>query len=260
MSWRSCTTALSLALAFMTWSFGRFDALGEVVDAKPPGRGFVRLFDGRTLAGWHVSGKTGHGTGGRWEVVDGAIVGRQDPPGQGGILITDRQFEDFELIIEAKPDWGVDSGIFLRSTEDGRAYQVMVDYHAGGNLGGIYGEGLPGGLHHRTYSLDEGGGVVPTPELSGRQRLRFRPEDWARLWRKDDWNQFRIRIRGNPPEIMVWINGRLVTHFQDRVKRLPDKGGIALQVHGGGDTSALAVRYRNIWVRPLTPASPVPNF
>ena len=35
-----------------------------------------------------------------------------------------------------------DSGLFLRSTEDGKAWQAMIDYHSGGNLMGIYGEGL----------------------------------------------------------------------------------------------------------------------
>jgi hypothetical protein len=225
-----------------------------------PGRGFVPLFDGKTLSGWHVSSKTPHGSGGRWEVVDGAIVGKQDPPGQGGILITDKQFEDFELIIDVKPDWGIDSGIFLRSNEQGQCYQVMVDYYAGGNIGGIYGEGLPNGLHHRTYDLNERGEVVPNKALSGGEPLRFKPEDWPRVWKRDDWNRLRIRIWGNPPTITVWLNGRLITEFTDTKKRLPNRGGIALQVHGGGDTSALAVRFRDIWFRALTPPSPVPNF
>ena len=40
-------------------------------------------------------------------------------------------------------DFGPDSGLFLRSTDNGKCYQAMIDYHAGGNLMGIYGEGLP---------------------------------------------------------------------------------------------------------------------
>ena len=59
--------------------------------------GFVSIFDGKTLKGWHVSAKTGHSgasdhkTGGRWVVEDGAIIGSQDTPGNGGIVITDKQ-------------------------------------------------------------------------------------------------------------------------------------------------------------------------
>ena len=74
---------------------------------------------------------------------DGAIVGEQDPPGSGngGILLTDRTFGDFEVTLEVKPDWGVCSGLFLRSTEKGQCYQVMIDYREKGNIGEIYREG-----------------------------------------------------------------------------------------------------------------------
>jgi hypothetical protein len=37
----------------------------------------------------------------------------------------------------------------------------------------------------------------------------------------------------------------------DTEKRLGDKGGIALQVHGGGDYTKQFVRYRNIRVKEL---------
>ena len=46
--------------------------------------------------------------------------------------------------LEMKNDFGPDSGLFLRSTEDGKAWQAMIDYHKDGNLMGIYGEGLGG--------------------------------------------------------------------------------------------------------------------
>jgi hypothetical protein len=75
------------------------------------------LFNGRDLAGWHVNRKrVGHGTGGRWEVEDGAITGGQDPPGNGGLLFSDGTYGDFELSVEIRPDWGIDSGLFVRST------------------------------------------------------------------------------------------------------------------------------------------------
>src|SRR5437867_3871589 len=111
---------------------------------------FQPLFDGLTLKGWHVSAKTGHShasknqSGGKWVVQDGAIVGSQDVPGNGGIIITDDQFGDFEVALEMNNDFGPDSGLFLRSTEDGKAWQAMIDYHANGNLMGVYGEGKLG--------------------------------------------------------------------------------------------------------------------
>src|SRR5688572_28465938 len=112
--------------------------------------GFESLFDGKSLKGWHVSAKTGHSrasknmSGGKWVVENGAIVGSQDIPGNGGIVITDEQFGDFEVALEMNNDFGPDSGLFLRSTEDGKAWQAMIDYHANGNLMGLYGEGIGG--------------------------------------------------------------------------------------------------------------------
>src|SRR5690349_13392955 len=102
--------------------------------------GFVPIFDGKTLQGWHPSAQTGHSatskhqSGGRWVVENGAIIGSQDIPGNGGILITDRKFGDYEIVLEMNNDFGPDSGLFLRSTEDGTAYQAMIDYHHDGNL------------------------------------------------------------------------------------------------------------------------------
>ena len=84
--------------------------------------GFVSLFDGQSLKGWHVSGKTGHSrasgnkSGGKWVIENSAIVGSQDIPGNGGIVITDEQFGDFEVVLEMNNDFGPDSGLFLRST------------------------------------------------------------------------------------------------------------------------------------------------
>jgi hypothetical protein len=37
----------------------------------------------------------------------------------------------------------------------------------------------------------------------------------------------------------------------DTEKRLPDSGGIALQVHGGGDYRDTYVRYRNLRIKRL---------
>ncbi|MBY0460073.1 MAG: DUF1080 domain-containing protein, partial [Gemmataceae bacterium] len=74
------------------------------VRAEPPkpekfdDKDFVTIFDGKTLKGWTVSAKTGHSrtsknkSGGKWEVKDDAIVGSQDEPGNGGILITEKQY------------------------------------------------------------------------------------------------------------------------------------------------------------------------
>lgn len=220
-------------------------------------RGFVTLFDGKTLQGWHVSSKTGHSgtsghkSGGKWVVEDGAIVGSQDLPGNGGIVITDEQFSDFEVVLEMNNDFGPDSGLFLRSTEDGRAWQAMIDYHAGGNLMGVYGERLGGDPHVRNFSF--GGKPTEIRAEAAPVPLPVLPESWPSFWRHGQWNELRARIVGNPPIMTTWINGVKFMEWAEKEKRHPDSGGVALQVHGGGDFTKQFVRYRNIRVRKLTP-------
>lgn len=220
--------------------------------------GFVPLFDGKSLAGWHVSAKTGHSraskneSGGKWVIEEGAIVGSQDIPANGGIIITDKKFKDFEVKLEMKNDFGPDSGLFLRSTEDGKAWQAMIDYHSNGNLMGIYGEGLGGKPHVRNYSFKQKVTEID-PKKTGEPptELPVLPGAWPYFWRADQWNELRARIVGNPPHITTWINGVKIMEWQETEVRHPAEGGIALQVHGGGDHTKEFVRYRNIQVKEL---------
>jgi len=95
--------------------------------------GFTPIFNGRDLSGWHISKTNHHGTTPDFRVVHGAIVGTQNPREQGGILLTDKKYRNVEVYMEVKPDWGCDSGLFLRSSEAGEAYQVMLDDLPGGS-------------------------------------------------------------------------------------------------------------------------------
>lgn len=220
--------------------------------------GFVSIFDGKSLKGWHVSTKTGHSrasgnkTGGKWEVKDGAIVGSQDIPGNGGIIVTDEKYTDFEVSLEMNNDYGPDSGLFLRSTETGKAWQAMIDYHANGNLMGIYGEGLGGKPHVRNYSFKTKVTDITT-KPTGKPPVAFPvlPDAWPYFWRHGQWNQLRARIEGNPPHITTWINGVKIMEWKETEVRHPDSGHIALQVHGGGDYTKQYVRYRNVQVKKL---------
>ncbi|MGQ9589999.1 MAG: 3-keto-disaccharide hydrolase [Planctomycetota bacterium] len=178
-----------------------------------PLEGFEDLFDGRTLTGWkRHEGLPGHGVAGKWHVEDGAIVGVQDPPGEGGFLTTYRSFRDFEVEFETKIDWPFDSGAFLRTGPTGRSHQVTLDWRPGGEIGAIY---IPWGP----------GFVCHAPE-------------GAKRFKKDEWNKIRISCAGEPARIRVWVNGAEVTDFQHTEKTtegVPPEGTFSLQVHPGGE-------------------------
>jgi hypothetical protein len=247
-------------IPILLFAFG-FAIAFSAVDAgeKKKDDGFVSIFDGKSLDGWHVSAKSGHSgksknkSGGKWVVTDGYITGTQDEPGNGGIIVTDMKYKNFEVVLEMKSDFGLDSGLFLRSTDDGKAYQAMIDYYEGGNLMGIYGEGL-GGFHFRNFSF------LATPDKikvdiqgKGTTAPPVAPDKWAAFWKHGEWNELKARIEGNPPKVTTWIKGVKFMEWTDTEKRLPDDGGIALQVHGGAPDRFFGktVRYRNIRVKPL---------
>lgn len=140
----------------------------------------VSIFNGTDLKGWHVSRSSHQGTTGNFYVEAGAIVLKQNPYGQGGVLLSDKKYGDFELFVEAKIDSFCNGGIFLRSTESGQAYQVEL--------------ALPGGHG----------------DLLGERLEISRPAKAVgiqNVWKPGDWNKFRIRMTGAVPRITLWVNG-----------------------------------------------------
>jgi hypothetical protein len=114
---------------------------------------------------------------------------------------------------------------------------------------GVYGEGLSGGISLRNFDfLDE---VTKIKEHECPFKLPVSPEKWPEFWKHGAWNELRARITGNPPAVVTWIKGVKFMEFTDKEKRHADRGGIALQVHGGGDFTKQFVRYRNIRVKVL---------
>jgi hypothetical protein len=223
---------------------------GEAPVAFPAPTGFTSIFDGKTTSGWDLTA-CGHGTGGKWEVIDGALAGDQDKPGNGGIMLSTEQYGDFELSMDIAPDWGVCSGIFLRSNTKGQCYQIMVDYHTDGNVGGIYGEGT-GGFNVRNYDFAKDSQTIVVRDKPDRGGIPLTEAQGKTLYFHDDWNHIDAKMTGNPPTIDVWLNGVHVSHYMDTEKRLPDKGHIGVQVHGGGGwPMGKKTRFKNIHIMPL---------
>ena len=192
--------------------------------------GFTPIFNEKDITGWHVSETNHHGNSKGWTVENGILTGAQDRPGHGGILVTDKSYKNYEIYLEVNADWGCDGGLFLRSTEAGEAYQVMIDYLPGGSVGGVYGEGL-------------------------KDVASFAAPGWQQYWKKGEWNTIRARIEGDIPHITVWMNGTRITNWTDTANHLPGgvvDGHIALQVHMGNRwVEGGKHRFRNIAIHEL---------
>lgn len=216
-------TKASLLMIAAILSAGVASLLGAAETQK----GFKNLFDGKSLRGWVVRNEAGHGWGSDWEVADGSIAGIQEWPGSWGMLATRQKFGDFELRLEVRTEWPIDSAVMLRSSFDGRAYQVLIQTHEGGDVGGVSGR-LIGEFH-------------------------VAAKDWKKAWKKNDWNRIKIIIKGNPPEIHTWLNGKHMVDFKDKSEkpRLPKKGHIALAVYGTDECFNNRVYFRNITIRKI---------
>jgi hypothetical protein len=237
---RHCLLVPALLLALVL-SPGLRAAAGPAAPlTQTPLTGFTALFNGRDTTGWHFSRTVHHGTTGQATVEDGAIVLRQEPFGQGGLLLTDKRYRDFELYLETDINPGYNSGIFFRSTEGGSAYQIELTGAA--STGNLLGENLA---------------VSQTA-----QATRF-----AEVWKAGAWNSFRLRVTGDAPKITLWINDVQMWEVQqpknDKIAGEVD-GFIGLQLHWTAPTSAAgssmgpttwkpggALRFRNLFIKEL---------
>ena len=200
------------------------------------------IFNGKDLTGWHTSRTSHQGTNGNFYVEDGAINLKQYPYGQGGVLLTDRKYADFELFVEVKIDSFCNGGIFLRSTESGQAYQVELAV-PGANAD-LFGERM---------------------EIS----VPGKAESIQRVWKAGDWNAFRIRMTGAIPRIALWVNDVKMWDVQQpqndfiagategmigfqshwMAQYLPTPGGFNMP---GAWRPGAAHRFRNVKIKELT--------
>jgi hypothetical protein len=184
------------------------------------------LFDGRTMKGWKLMAVHGGG-GGVWVVENGALVADQGKDHTGGLLGTEQKYADFEIELEFQADYPVDTGLFLRTRDDGMGYQITIDYRDGGFVGSLYAPAAGGFL--------------------------VQYADWKKVYKEKGWNRLRARIEGFPAHIIAWLNDTKTIDFTDPQERYPRQGVIGLQVHGGagawGEHSK--ARFRHLRLREI---------
>ncbi|MEM1108541.1 MAG: DUF1080 domain-containing protein [Planctomycetota bacterium] len=250
---------------------------------------YESLFDGETLAGWHImqvpENHNYHAVPENFYVEDGAIHCFQLPNKKGGLLLTDRKFGDFELELEFQSDWGCDSGVFLRCTEDGKAIQILNDYLSWGTIGFVYGQGTGDYMSRPLVLYEKDGQILVKDNYDGVEidKLTYAmdAETWNATFKPGEWNTLKVRCVGHEPYITTWINGEKLMEFDgtvfagrhlrdsgkrnwdapsswdaEKVQRITgNRGSIALQLHPAGKWNRWkpggTARYRNIHILDL---------
>lgn len=207
---------------------------------------WVTLFNGKTINGWHSYSKDA-AVG--WLIEDGSLT----PDGTGGDLVTDKEYENFDLEFDFKIPPGSNSGVLYKVVEkpeikrtvfSGPEYQIIDD---------------------KGYVWKSADGKIlqlKDSQLSGANYDMDAPTDLSAVKPAGEWNKGRIVVNNN--QIEHYLNGKKIVEYQygsDNWKaRLAKskfaewpyatahaKGKIALQNHNVKEK----VWFRNIRIREL---------
>ena len=223
-------------------------AIAAGLNEPPPG--YTALFNGKDLAGWRggdtfdhrkllamtpearaaqikkwtdsmkaLNDQTGKP---HWYAENGELVN----DGLGAYATTEKDYGDFELLVEYRTVPKADSGIYLRGVPQVQIWDSTEKEKA--NIGADKGSG---GLWNNSAGAP------------GKDPLVLADKPFG------EWNQFRIRMVG--ARVSVWLNDQLVVdhahmeNYYDRKAAVPKSGPIQLQTHGG------EIRWRNIFLREI---------
>jgi len=222
-----------------TGMLGRFGILSSAHAADLP-TGFTPIFNGKDLSGWF--GMPHFDPRKLWEMSEAdrkAYVEKQKPDFekhwtvQNGELVNDgfgpyatseKEYRDFELVIDYKTVAKADSGIYLKANPQVQIWDSVdpSKFSLGADKGS-------GGLWNNSKGAP------------GKDPLVLADKPFG------EWNKFKIRQLG--ARTWVWLNDKLVVenaimeNFWDRKSPLFVKGPLQLQTHGG------EIRWKNIGIR-----------
>jgi len=179
--------------------------------------GFTPVFDGRSLAGWHVN----DGPQSAFYVDDGAIV-VSDSGNSPTWLRSEKQYENFEFRCEFFVRGWIDSALYLHAPRHGDAQAAGFAIKLFHKAGEIKPEGM--------------GAIFP---LIAPLRNNVRS--------KGEWNDLRVVF--DWPRFQVWTNGEQVQDFN-----VESQAETAMRLrHGyfGLQSLSYPIRFRNLRVREL---------
>ncbi len=233
----TCTTVL--ALGFCAALSLRVTGAPSTAEAPPRLLNPIRLFDGKTLAGWEGDARV-------WRVEDGCITGGSyvETVRENEFVATTRDYTNFIIRLQIKltgSNGFINSGFQIRSQRVPRSSEMagyQCDFGEPSWYGCVYDESRRNKL---MASSDMG---------------RLRP-----ALRKDGWNEYVIRADG--PRITTWINGVMGVHYFEPDLSIPnyDWGKLGIQVHGGGKAVVQVkdIEIQELPVRPRFEGAPKPK-
>lgn len=219
-------------------------AAGSQSFAQAKKGAWVNLFNGKDIKGWHSFNKTGAVK--NWEVENGALVclGSVKGTDTGGDIVSDKQYDNFELAWEWKIDKGSNSGVLYHVVEEPK-YEATYDTGP-------------------EYQIIDDIGWTPDKledwQKTGADYAMHIANGNKKLMPVGQWNTSKIIF--DKGHVEHWLNGKKIVEFTawdaDWQKRKADGkwkdhpaygmasiGHIALQDHGH------KAYYRNIKVREL---------
>lgn len=212
-------------------------AVSAFAQNEPPA-GFTALFNGKDLTGWRGGDTADHRAYPalpddkkkawtddmlkHWKVEGGELLN----DGHGKYATTEKEYGNFELLVEYNMAPKGDSGIYLRNVP-----QVQIWDHTDDDKGALGRTKGSGGLWNNS------------PGAPGKDPLVLADKPAG------EWNKFRIVMVGQ--RVSVWLNEKMVVdhaileNYYDRKKPVPAKGPICLQTHGA------PIKWRNVFIREI---------
>jgi hypothetical protein len=201
-------------------------ALTGVALADEPPQGFTALFNGKDLTGWKATGKMDV-----WGAENGVLF---VTGGNGGWLMTEKEYTDFELRLEFKMPKMGNSGVALRALNDksdpaytGMEIQLLDD---------------DGWKAQKLRPEQQTGSIYDVVAAS---KIVTRPAG--------EWNQMRIVAKGR--QVTIELNGEklvdanLDNYTEKHAKRHP--GLLRKSGHLGLQSYNFRVEFKNIFVKAL---------
>src|SRR6266853_1958804 len=210
--------------------------------ALTPPAGFIALFNGQDLAGWRGGDTFDHRKlldlpadqraakieawnktmRPHWRVEGDELVNDD----KGAHATTEKDYGDFELLLEYRTVPKADSGIYLRGCPQVQIWD-------------------PTEKEKFSLGADKGSGGLwnNSPGAPGKDPLVLADKPFGQ------WNSVRVIMVG--ARVSVWLNDKLVVdyalleNYYDRSTPVPPKGPVQLQTHGG------EIRWRNLFIREI---------